>query len=80
MTRRVVVIGALPPPVNGQSKNLMRILNDLAADPRLEVSSQNVSAGALSKSLVSHARKLHDIARYFFHVILKRFFTSGAFS
>ncbi|EEX13556.1 putative glycosyl transferasegroup 1 [Citreicella sp. SE45] len=68
MTRRVVVIGALPPPVNGQSKNLMRILNDLAADPRLEVSSQNVSAGALSKSLVSHARKASRILRAWTHL------------
>lgn len=57
MTRRLVVIGAMPPPVNGQSKNLKRIFDDLRNDPRLSVVSQNVSAGALSKSLVSHVRK-----------------------
>ncbi len=63
MTRRVIVIGALPPPVNGQSKNLKRILDDLSNDPRLDVSSYNVALGALSKSLTGTLRKGSRVLR-----------------
>ncbi|MEO0422128.1 MAG: glycosyltransferase family 4 protein [Pseudomonadota bacterium] len=53
----ILVIGALPPPINGQSKNLERIAGDIAACPGVRLVRRSVAAGALEKSVVTHARK-----------------------
>jgi len=59
----VLAIGAFPPPVNGQSKNLDRIARDIAACDGVHLVRRSVASGSLKKTVVTHSRKALRIAR-----------------
>lgn len=53
----VIVIGELPPPLNGQSKNLLAITQDIAARQDVRLKLLSISHGQIHGSLKGHLRK-----------------------
>ena len=53
----LVIIGELPPPLNGQSKNLQSISADLSRTNKYNVVLHSISNGRLSGSIVGHSKK-----------------------
>lgn len=54
----VIALGALPPPMNGQSKNFLQITDDIAVQHGVRLVRQSVSIGQLNGDLKGHFRKV----------------------
>lgn len=61
--RRILAIGAFPPPVTGQSKNLALIVDDIDAATGAHVERLNIAAGSVRKDLRYFLTKMGRVFR-----------------
>ncbi|WP_297105311.1 glycosyltransferase family 4 protein [uncultured Devosia sp.] len=69
----VVVIGSLPPPINGQSKNLAAITEDISKIDGVRLTRCTIAAGSLTRNPASRTLKLFRVAKALCVLFLKRF-------